>query len=122
MLTIHCSQDQFGQMAVQATRYALGRRTHAPMDTRLMVQATWEEIPRYWRDILWRDVREAIDRAEQAGSLIGDQCDHDQWTLLNDWITGRERDRLAAPLGDAEQATGTNHNGPSPDDAREGPS
>lgn len=78
--------DVFGQMMLQATRYALGRRTTAPSDTSSAIVCAWRAIPPYWQDLIERDLRDEIQRAEQRGEYVGDECDYRTWTNLLDWI------------------------------------
>jgi hypothetical protein len=44
-VTVHMSEDQYGQLVAQAVRYALGRRTYVVEDTIRAVRAGWEQIP-----------------------------------------------------------------------------
>jgi hypothetical protein len=84
----HCllTADQLGLMMLQSVRYALGRRTSAPGNTKTAVTCAWSAIPKRWQDCIDRDVRGEIERAECAGNTVGDRCDHETWVDLRDWI------------------------------------
>jgi len=80
------SPDMFGQMMLHAVRYALGRMTTAPADTHSAVVCAWTAIPPYWRALIDRDVREAVEGAERLGKTVGHDCDHRTWKDLLVWI------------------------------------
>jgi hypothetical protein len=70
----------------QATRYVMGRRSHAVGEHCDWLLANWARLPESERSVIQRDLEEAFgrdDRARQTGSkgllCLGDDCDRRDW-------------------------------------------
>ena len=74
--------------AISAVRYALGRRTYIVSDTAWRLRAVWQHLRAGTREVILRDVREALGAADR-GLSIGDDCDREEWRDLVEWIEGR---------------------------------
>lgn len=74
-----------GFIAIEAVRYAMGRRTFAPTITTGWLLRHWQDLPAATRDIIIRDVRDEIARDDDARAgdsnyrPLGDDCDRETW-------------------------------------------
>ena len=85
------SQDDLETMVVCTVRYALGRRSYIVGDAAGIVRWAWDDLRPGIRSVVYRDVDEAIERADATGASVGMQMDHDVWTLLRSWMREKER-------------------------------
>lgn len=72
-------------MAMCAVRYCIGRMTYVVSDCCDWLRAVWPHLREHTRNIIRRDIDEAIDDDDKALAQgmsrrrIGMQCDSDQW-------------------------------------------
>lgn len=77
-------EDEF--LLLYSVRYALGRRSTAPLDVSEAVRRNWDELSGNTRELILKEVSEALRRALPWNTL-GDDCDHGVWTDLAGWMT-----------------------------------
>lgn len=80
------SQDDLETMVVCTVRYSLGRRSYIIGDAASIVRYCWADLRPSMQAVIFRDVSEAIERAESGGTTVGMQMDHDVWVLLRSWM------------------------------------
>lgn len=73
------------QMLVSAVRYALGRSTYIVAVSTAQVKQEWWAMTDNARRTIQHDVKHAL----APGTLLGFQCDHDEWVELDAWIADR---------------------------------
>jgi hypothetical protein len=70
-------------------RYAMGRRSTAPSIALNTIGEHIHELRPAWRAQLAKEIEDELQRAERAGELLGDACDHAVWkkavTMLKQW-------------------------------------
>lgn len=64
-------------------RYAMGRMTYVVDDACRIIQANFLELTGHHQEIMYRDLHEEMARLENAGKLMGHQCDHERWSRLH---------------------------------------
>lgn len=79
-------QADLFMLLVGAVRYAMGRRTYVVDATAETVRRHWRDLDQVQRDVIRRDVREALESAHRLGRELGGQCDHATWVLLLAWM------------------------------------
>lgn len=92
-----------GWMVINATRYALGRMTYVVADTCEYLIHSLHQHREETREIVLRDIREDIERAERRGETVGMAMDHAEWkkVLAHFESTAREEDRQ--PFGQSHE-------------------
>lgn len=80
------AQDDLETVTVCSVRYALGRRSYVVGDVAGIVRAVWSELRPSIRNVIIKDVDEALRGAEARGTTVGMQMDHDVWMLLRGWM------------------------------------
>lgn len=78
------SKDDLETMVVCTVRYSLGRRSYIVGDAASIVRYCWADLRPSMQAVIFRDVSEAIERAESGGTTVG--MDHDVWVLLRSWM------------------------------------
>lgn len=66
-------------MVISATRYALGRMTYVVKDTCEFLIHRLHTFPKPIQEVVLRDIREDIERAERRGETVGMAMDHAEW-------------------------------------------
>lgn len=78
--------EHLGMLVACTVRYALGRRSYMVRQTCMLVRVYWGRLSPHWRRVIRRDVRHEVQECEDAGLLVGDRMDHEQWRCLLRWI------------------------------------
>lgn len=73
-----------GPLLISAVRYALGRRTYIVSETCTWVRRYWPSIDANSREVIGRDVEEAI--ASSVPGSLGGGIDADEWRRLAAWM------------------------------------
>lgn len=71
-----------GTIAVCALRYCVGRQTYMPSLVIDWVKANWEDLLVSDRQIIYRD----LDQAIKSGRDLGGDCDRKTWFDFYDWL------------------------------------
>jgi hypothetical protein len=86
-------QEDFDTLTVCAFRYALGRRTYIVGDVARIVAQGRSKVSPEIRNIIVRDLKEAIDRDDYAREQgrtdalpLGMDCDRKEWVRLYDLL------------------------------------
>lgn len=75
-------------LAINATRYALGRMSYTVADTCEFLIHSLHTFPKETQEVVLRDIREEIERAERRGQTVGMQMDHDEWKKVLAYFEG----------------------------------
>lgn len=73
-------------MLLFAMRYAIGRRTYAPVLVCEQIMKKWKHIES--KNLFIRDLEYEFKINERAEGYIGDKCDHMQWMVLLEFMKG----------------------------------
>lgn len=85
-MKIHLTEHNFELILLSATRYALGRSTYI---VHVVTESIKKQTP-YLTD--WalcniiKDIKEALELAEQEEDTLGMEIDHEEWTLLYSFL------------------------------------
>lgn len=89
------TQEDIDTLTVCAFRYALGRRTYIVGDVARITAQMRSKVSPEVRDIIVRDLKEAIDRDDYARDQgrtddlpLGMDCDREEWVRLYDLLRG----------------------------------
>jgi hypothetical protein len=69
-------------LLVGSVRYALGRSSYITATTADIVRRHWRDLDAGQREVVLRDLREAIDDADRRCAPVGMRCDHEGWVAL----------------------------------------
>lgn len=67
---------------VQSLRYAMGRRSYATSETPDLIRKYWKFLDINRKQIILRDLREELEKAESWNGHLGDEMDHRNWKSL----------------------------------------
>lgn len=89
------SPDHIGWLLICALRYSLGRQTYASELTPKIIRAEWGNLFDSDREVIERDLTEAIrrDAAGAYASSLGAECDRKSWHDLAAWIARQKEVR-----------------------------
>lgn len=68
-----------GWLAINATRYAMGRMTYTVQDTCEFLIHNLHRFDKGVRRVILDDIRDEINLAERRGTTLGMAMDHAQW-------------------------------------------
>ena len=74
-----------GTLCIQAQRYAMGRRSTAPLATSEIIRHAWPELEANDRAILVRDLDEQLRDEERCPGALGGACDVRTWREQREW-------------------------------------
>lgn len=80
------SNDALYTLLVCSLRYAMGRRSYITGDVADLIRTHDKHLRQSQREVLARDLRDALQRAIERGQTLGEQCDHDDWRSLLIWL------------------------------------
>jgi len=76
-----------GFIILAAMRYAIGRCTYAPSLVCDWIRRHWDKIDDQTRNLLRRDLGEAVEHAERHGDdYLGMECDAQTWREMLSWM------------------------------------
>lgn len=81
------------QILICAVRYALGRQSYMVGVVADYVNSVKEKLSKNCRDILVRDITEAIDFYHEHDTTCGMECDERTWLNLLEALKEAERDK-----------------------------
>ena len=71
---------------INATRYAIGRMSYVVEDTADLLISILHQFPADCCEIVLRDIREEVERAERRGEWVGMKMDHEQWKRVLEYF------------------------------------
>lgn len=69
-------------LLLYAVRYAMGRCSAAPSQVAGMVRTYRDGLSPHREQQISAEITEELRRCEEAGTTLGDACDHATWTQL----------------------------------------
>jgi hypothetical protein len=84
---VHVEDDHdFGFIVIAAVRYVTGRQSYGPGLVQDFVKRNWSFIDLNTRNVMIKDLREELKRAEEGAYLLGADFDHAGWVRFKDWM------------------------------------
>jgi hypothetical protein len=98
--TMQLNDKEIHQLLINATRYALTRHSYAPSNCCELIRAKWPEIPEQTRNIIARDVDEAIRDDEDLKQYRWPSDIYRGWCSLREFM-GVDQLRKLRSIDDA---------------------